>query len=92
MIDQTIAYAKWTFKLNNNNLHNILFQNAFDREEASKEGNIIPSAGVDPEYDEAVATLKDLEKQRKDYLKTQCELFKCNVSVSIKSISLNIAI
>lgn len=56
------------------------FQNAFNHEEASKEGNIIPSAGVDPEYDEAVDALEELKKEQKAYLNSQCDLFKCKVS------------
>lgn len=56
------------------------FQNAFDHEEASKEGNIIPSTGVDPEYDEAVDALEELKKEQKAYLNSQCDLFKCKVS------------
>uniref|UniRef100_A0A1B6HAN9 DNA mismatch repair protein n=1 Tax=Homalodisca liturata TaxID=320908 RepID=A0A1B6HAN9_9HEMI len=56
--------------------HLTFFKNAFDHTEASKEGHIIPSAGVDPDYDEAVEALTLLESEQKAYLKSQCEFFK----------------
>ncbi|XP_054273047.1 DNA mismatch repair protein Msh6-like [Macrosteles quadrilineatus] len=60
--------------------HLDFFKNAFDHEEASKEGNIVPSPGVDPDYDQAVEALSVLEKKQKAYLKSQCEYFGCKVS------------
>lgn len=60
--------------------HLKFFRSAFDHEEAEKEGRIIPSAGVDSEYDTAIAELSEIEKDLKVYLKTQCEYFGYKVT------------
>lgn len=54
-------------------------QNAFDHEEAQKEGRIIPSSGVDPDYDRAVSEYDDIKSELDAYLKTQCSHFGCKV-------------
>ncbi|BES93758.1 DNA mismatch repair protein [Nesidiocoris tenuis] len=59
--------------------HLHFFKNAFDRDEAEKEGRIIPSAGVDPEYDESIENMKRLDKEMKSYLAKQCQYFQCKV-------------
>ncbi|CAB0010867.1 unnamed protein product [Nesidiocoris tenuis] len=59
--------------------HLHFFKNAFDRDEAEKEGRIIPSAGVDPEYDESIENMKRLDKEMKTYLAKQCQYFQCKV-------------
>ncbi|XP_073972274.1 DNA mismatch repair protein Msh6 isoform X2 [Rhodnius prolixus] len=60
--------------------HLKFFRTAFDHEEAEKEGRIIPSVGVDSEYDAAIEELSEIEKDLKVYLKSQCEYFGCKVS------------
>ncbi|KAK8730183.1 hypothetical protein OTU49_008132 [Cherax quadricarinatus] len=55
------------------------FDNAFDHEEAQKEGKIIPSPGVDTEYDEAVEHIKKTKDELSDYLEEQCRHFGAKV-------------
>ncbi|UYV62357.1 MSH6 [Cordylochernes scorpioides] len=52
------------------------FRNAFDHEKAKKDGKIIPSKGVDEEYDKAQEDIKTLKKQLDKYLEEQREVFK----------------
>uniref|UniRef100_A0A8D8TRG5 DNA mismatch repair protein n=1 Tax=Cacopsylla melanoneura TaxID=428564 RepID=A0A8D8TRG5_9HEMI len=54
------------------------FENAFDHKEASTAGNIIPQAGVDPEYDQVIADMKSVEKDLTNYLRSQSAHFGCN--------------
>ena len=56
-----------------------LFQNAFDHVKAKKEGVIVPSAGVDEEYDRAVEDIQSTEKQLKEYLDRQKTRIGCRV-------------
>ncbi|XP_075226760.1 DNA mismatch repair protein Msh6 [Lycorma delicatula] len=60
--------------------HLTFFKNAFDHDEALKEGRIIPSAGVDAEYDCAVEALKEIEVELKKYLQEQCTYFCAKVT------------
>ena len=55
-------------------------QTAFNHEEAKNEGTIIPSAGVDSEYDSAVDQIKSTKRKLDDYLKEQCRYFGAKVS------------
>lgn len=55
------------------------FDNAFDHDEAQKEGKIIPSPGVDTEYDEAVEKITSTKESLSDYLKEQCKHFGAKV-------------
>lgn len=55
------------------------FEKAFDHEEAQKEGRIIPSTGVDPDYDSAVSEYDQIKKELDAYLKSQCSHFSCKV-------------
>nr|XP_045608905.1 DNA mismatch repair protein Msh6-like [Procambarus clarkii] len=55
------------------------FDNAFDHEEAQKEGKIIPSSGVDTEYDGACEQIKITKDKLSDYLKDQCRYFGTKV-------------
>ncbi|XP_034233656.1 DNA mismatch repair protein Msh6-like [Thrips palmi] len=55
------------------------FENAFDHDEAQKEGRIIPSTGVDPDYDSAVSDYDNVKKELDAYLKAQCSYFGCKV-------------
>ncbi|GAB6029645.1 DNA mismatch repair protein msh6 [Chamberlinius hualienensis] len=54
--------------------------NSFDHEKAKKDGYVIPSEGVDSDYDEAVFEIKQLEKELASYLEGQCKLFGCKLS------------
>ncbi|XP_066999808.2 DNA mismatch repair protein Msh6 [Anabrus simplex] len=56
------------------------FDSAFDHEEAQKEGRIIPSSGVDPEYDAVMEELKLVNRELQDYLEEQRRFFGCKVS------------
>ncbi|XP_065225587.1 DNA mismatch repair protein Msh6 [Planococcus citri] len=55
------------------------FENAFDANEAQKEGRIMPNPGTDSDYDEAMDNLKSIENETKDYLKKQSAYFGCKV-------------
>ncbi|CAL4157530.1 unnamed protein product, partial [Meganyctiphanes norvegica] len=55
------------------------FDNAFDQSEAKKEGKIIPSKGVDPEYDESLEKIKEINQRLNEYLKEQCKYFGTQV-------------
>lgn len=56
------------------------FDNAFDHEKAQKEGKIIPSKGVDSDYDTAAAEIKELGRKLDSYLEKQCRFFQCKVT------------
>ncbi|KAK3850554.1 hypothetical protein Pcinc_042750, partial [Petrolisthes cinctipes] len=56
------------------------FDNAFDQSEAQREGKIIPSLGVDSEYDTAINTITDAKQQLHTYLKLQCTHFGTKVT------------
>lgn len=63
------------------------FEEAFDHELAKKEGCIIPkSSGVDADYDAVMEELKNIEKETKEYLSSQCRYFGVNVSIKRKNI------
>ncbi|KAK7479072.1 hypothetical protein BaRGS_00029664 [Batillaria attramentaria] len=53
------------------------FDNAFNHEKARKDGVIVPSKGVDTEYDEAVEDMKSKEAQLQDYLEKQRQRLGC---------------
>uniref|UniRef100_A0A0P4VS63 DNA mismatch repair protein n=1 Tax=Scylla olivacea TaxID=85551 RepID=A0A0P4VS63_SCYOL len=55
------------------------FDNAFDQAEAQKEGKIVPRAGVDAEYDEAMEQIDSTKKSLAEYLKEQCKHFGTKV-------------
>ncbi|KAJ1520643.1 hypothetical protein ONE63_003750 [Megalurothrips usitatus] len=55
------------------------FEKGFDHEEAQKEGRIIPSTGVDPDYDHAVSEYDEVKRDLDQYLKSQCAYFGCKV-------------
>ena len=54
-----------------------MFQNAFNHGQAKKEGKIIPSEGVDKEFDGANQKIRAIKKSLDEYLKEQCSYF-CN--------------
>ncbi|XP_013186180.1 probable DNA mismatch repair protein Msh6 [Amyelois transitella] len=56
------------------------FQEAFDQAQAEKEGRILPGEGVDQEYDNALALIRDIEDELKDYLKEQEKYFKTRLT------------
>ena len=45
------------------------FRTIFDEKQAKKDGNIKPRPGIDAEYDQAKATLADLERNLEEYLR-----------------------
>ncbi len=51
------------------------FQKAFDRKKALEKGGIIPAAGVDPDYDNAVAGVTAVEKKLDRVLANTQQLF-----------------
>ncbi|XP_066983199.1 DNA mismatch repair protein Msh6 isoform X2 [Macrobrachium rosenbergii] len=55
------------------------FDTAFNHEEAKREGTIIPSHGVDSEYDSAIEQIKTTKDRLADYLKEQCRHFGAKV-------------
>ncbi|CAG9832099.1 unnamed protein product [Diabrotica balteata] len=55
------------------------FENAFDQQEAEKEGKIIPRKGVVEEFDEVEDTIDSINKKLNDYLKEQSKFFGCSV-------------
>lgn len=54
------------------------WSNAFDREKAVDEGILLPHRGVEPEFDESVDKIKELEDQLEDLLKAYKQQFKCS--------------
>ncbi|XP_053615816.1 probable DNA mismatch repair protein Msh6 isoform X2 [Plodia interpunctella] len=56
------------------------FKEAFDQTQAEKEGRILPGEGVDVEYDSALASIRDIEKELQDYLKEQEKYFKTRLT------------
>lgn len=55
------------------------FENAFDHHEAKWEGKIIPSKGVDKEFDEAAEQIQETKDSLSEYLKEQCKYFGAKV-------------
>lgn len=56
------------------------FANAFDHEEAKKEGVIAPGKGIDDEFDEIEEEIVEINKELKAYLKDQEKYFGCRLS------------
>jgi DNA mismatch repair protein MSH6 len=56
------------------------YHESFDAEKARKDGKIIPSPGVNKEYDQAIDDIKSIEKQFQDYLKEQSKLIGASLS------------
>ncbi|KAL0818930.1 hypothetical protein ABMA28_008233 [Loxostege sticticalis] len=56
------------------------FKEAFNQQEAEKEGRILPGEGVDQEYDSTLQLISDIEKELKQYLSEQEKYFKCRLS------------
>lgn len=50
-------------------------KSSFDAETARKTGTIIPSAGVNENYDEAIENIKKTESEINKYLKEQSKAF-----------------
>ncbi|CAG0884130.1 unnamed protein product [Cyprideis torosa] len=55
------------------------FSGAFDREQAKREGRIVPAPGVDAEYDGAQADEAAVDQDATDYLREQARVFGCKV-------------
>ena len=56
-----------------------LFQTSFDAEKAKKEGKIIPSAGVNEEYDTAIDDIKSCEAELESILKRESKVIGCSL-------------
>lgn len=54
------------------------WSNAFDREKAVNEGVLVPHRGVEPEFDDSIDKIRNLEVQLDDLLKTYKKEFKCS--------------
>lgn len=52
--------------------------NAFDRSKAVTEGVLIPHRGVEPEFDESMDKIRELEKELEDVLRTYKKQLKCS--------------
>ncbi|XP_022106903.1 DNA mismatch repair protein Msh6-like [Acanthaster planci] len=61
--------------------HLVFFENAFDQDKAKQAGAIIPSKGVDPEYDGAIAGMKAANQRLDDYLEKQRKRLGCRAVV-----------
>ncbi|CAK1593977.1 unnamed protein product [Parnassius mnemosyne] len=55
------------------------FKEAFNQQEAEKEGRILPGRGVDQEYDSALQTIQQIEDELKEYLAEQEKYFRCRL-------------
>jgi DNA mismatch repair protein MSH6 len=55
------------------------FKNGFDHDQALKDGLIAPEKGVDTDYDEAEAKIKEINKELAEYLKEQEKYFGCRI-------------
>ncbi|TMW60695.1 hypothetical protein Poli38472_000737 [Pythium oligandrum] len=53
------------------------FKRSFDRQAAAKSGTIVPQDGVDPEYDDACASITRIQSELDDYLREQRTRLKC---------------
>ena len=57
------------------------FQTSFNREQAKKDGVIVPSPGVDTKYDTAISQIKATERELQEYLARQRKKLGCKVCV-----------
>uniref|UniRef100_A0A2C9JWS6 DNA mismatch repair proteins mutS family domain-containing protein n=1 Tax=Biomphalaria glabrata TaxID=6526 RepID=A0A2C9JWS6_BIOGL len=53
------------------------FDTAFDHKKAKKDGVIVPSKGVDADYDQALDDIKSIEKELGDFLEAQKKVLNC---------------
>ncbi|KAI8764552.1 DNA mismatch repair protein Msh6 [Biomphalaria glabrata] len=53
------------------------FDTAFDHKKAKKDGVIVPSKGVDADYDQALDDIKSIEKELCDFLEAQKKVLNC---------------
>lgn len=56
------------------------FRDAFDHEQAAKEGKIIPRPGVDRQYDQALERISDIHRESEKYLTEQKTFFGAKVA------------
>ena len=56
------------------------FRTGFDRQEAEKEGKIIPRAGVDSQYDESQKLIQEIEADAESYIQEQRKYFGSRVT------------
>ncbi|KRT86172.1 hypothetical protein AMK59_2376 [Oryctes borbonicus] len=55
------------------------FQKAFDHKEAENQGKIVPQIGIDADYDNAEAAIKEINEELDHYLEEQSQFFRCTV-------------
>ncbi|XP_068619539.1 probable DNA mismatch repair protein Msh6 isoform X2 [Battus philenor] len=55
------------------------FKEAFNQQEAEKEGRILPGQGVDQEYDNILSNIQEIEEELKEYLVEQEKYFRCRL-------------
>lgn len=53
------------------------YNQSFDAEKAKKDGKIIPTPGVNEDYDNAISDIRNTEKEFDIYLKKQSKLLGC---------------
>ncbi|XP_067118843.1 DNA mismatch repair protein Msh6 [Centruroides vittatus] len=58
----------------------LYFDNSFDHEKAKRDGKIIPSHGVDNEYDTAMEEIEETKSEFDSYLRIQKNVFNCKVT------------
>ncbi|XP_049885567.1 probable DNA mismatch repair protein Msh6 isoform X2 [Pectinophora gossypiella] len=56
------------------------FKDGFDQTEAEKAGVILPGEGMDPEYDDTLRTIKEIDDELKEYLAEQEKYFRCRLA------------
>lgn len=56
------------------------YKKSFDPVQAKKDGKIIPSPGINEEYDSAIADIQQIEQDFAKYLKEQSKQLGCNLS------------
>ncbi len=56
------------------------FEGSFDKQHALKAGVIVPSPGVNRDFDKALADIKSVEEQLADYLAEQSKYLNIKVS------------
>ena len=56
------------------------YNESFDAEKAKKDGKIIPSPGVNKEYDQAIRDIKEIEKKLQAYLKEKSQEIGASLS------------
>ncbi|XP_038051603.1 DNA mismatch repair protein Msh6-like [Patiria miniata] len=77
LLGQTVSLASEGGHFPDLTEHLVFFENAFDHNKAKQVGAIVPSKGVDPEYDSAIAGMKAANQRLDDYLEKQRKRLGC---------------